>query len=128
MSTTITPYESALGVSGLNFTRIEPYDPETDPAQNMIDIGSSELKESFIMSIQEGEWVSGFSNYRPEFEVSLGNRVFKIGDTKAETIAKLDKGYSGSTDVLKIYYEEASFVITFSNDKIYHLYFSNNFY
>ena len=77
----------------MTFKRILPEDPLTDDPENWIRMGEKGSSDRFFMIVNEGEWVSGFLSYNQDFQISLGNRVFTIGDAKAETLAKLDLGY-----------------------------------
>ena len=131
LSDDITPYQEALGVEGLTFKQIPPYDPLTDDARNRIKIGSKEAGDRFIMSVNEGEWVSGLSSYNQDFQVSIGNRVFTIGDAKEETLAKLDLGYKfykDSQNLIQFFYGEGLFFIGFKDDKIRYFIFENTSY
>ena len=127
----ITPYQEALGVEGLTFKRILPEDPLTDDPENWIKMGEWNSDNFFFITINEGEWVSGFTIYNKDFQVSLGDRVFTIGDAKAETLAKLDldyEFYKNNQNAVRIFYHEASLIIGFENDKISDFSFDNLFY
>ena len=131
LSDNITPYQEALGIEGLSFKRILPEDPLTDDPENWIRIGSRETKDFFMLVINEGEWVSGFTNCNSKFQISIGDRIFKIGDTKEETLIKLDLGYEfykNNQNVVRIFYYEASLTIGFKDDKIRCFNFDNLFY
>ena len=131
LSDDITPYQEALGVEGLTFKQIPPYDPQTDDAENKIKIGSKETGDRFILYVNEGEWVSSFSSYNQDFQISIGDRVFTIGDAKEKTLAKLDLGYvfhKDNQNVARFFYGEGFFYIYFKEDKINYFKYENTSY
>ena len=132
LSDSVEPYQQALGVEGLSFKQYAPDDPQTDDTENVIRIGDKKVGNRFSMSVNEGEWVSGFINYSQDFQISIGSRVFKIGDTKEETLAKLDLGYEfykNKQNIIRIFYYEASLTIGFNeNDNVKYFNFDNLFY
>ncbi|MDB9837084.1 hypothetical protein OAC51_09310 [Flavobacteriaceae bacterium] len=131
LSDDITPYQEALGIDGLTFNQYPPDDPQTDDPENWIRMGEIGSSDRFFMIVNEGEWVSSFSNYNQNFQVSIGDRVFTIGDAKEETLAKLDLGYKFYKDnqnVARFFYGEGFFYIGFKDDKIHRFRFGNTSY
>lgn len=131
LSDDITPYQETLGVEGLSFKQILPDDPQTDDIQNWIRIGNYASPNFSKITINEGEWVSGFSISDSRFQISIGDRIFTIGDAKEETLAKLDLGYKfykNKQNVIQVFYQEASLTIGFKDDQIRYFNFDNLFY
>ena len=131
LSNDITPYQEALGVEGLTFKQYPPDDPQTDDTQNWIKKGIWKSDDSFFLTINEGEWVSSFSSYNQDFQVSIGDCVFTIGDAREETLEKLDLGYvfhKDNQNVARVFYGEAFFYIYFKEDKINYFKFENTSY
>ena len=131
LSDDITPYQEALGVEGLEFERVLPEDPLTDDSENWITIDDLESPNFSMITINEGEWVSGFSISDTRFQICLGDRVFTIGDSREETLAKLDLGYvfhKDNQNVVRFFYGEAFFYIYFKEDKINYFKFENTSY
>ena len=131
MSDSVEPYQQALGVEGLSFKQIPPYDPQTDEAKNRIKVGNLGSEDRFIMHINQGEWLISFTIYNNDFQISLGNRIFKIGDSKNETLEKLDLGYvfhKDNPNVVRVFYYDAFFFISFKEGKINRFKFENTSY
>lgn len=131
LSNNISPYQEFLDVEGLIFNQYPPDDPQTDDTQNWIEKGIWKSNDSFFLTINEGEWVISFTIYNKDFQVSIGDRVFTIGDSREETLAKLDLGYvfhKDNQNVVRFFYGEAFFYIYFKEDKINYFKFENTSY
>ena len=130
LSNSIKPYEDALGVKGLSFKQIAPDDPQTDDTQNWITLGDYNSPNFSMITVNEGEWVSGYSINDPKFHISIGDRVFKIGDSWKETFYKLNLGikFTMPKEYIKVFYNDAILTIGFMYYEIRYFHFENTSY